>query len=399
MSQLKINLNEILVKLSPELKKLKDLKARTKFYHLELICTSRLSVSRACIEIGVSEDYFRKWAKRLLKIAKLSSLVEQSRKPKKSPKKTRKNVIKMIRTVRIANPFMGPERIHQRINEVFPTKRTPCISTVARTLKREGLISKSYRKQLTKKHLKRYRQAFCGYLQMDFKYVPQKISGKQYYQLSMIDHHSDWRFIRIYNNKGFEALEDFLRDLEIEVPFEIIQIQTDNDACFTDKFTAEKRFEGPTGMHFLDEWCEERRIEHKLIPIGEKEINGKVENSHKQDDREFFSQNIFLDFDDIRTKSRAYEEVWNIRRKTKARGWLTPMMAIERAYAKALMILMITGKINQKHGQQVTDNGISYLKVPKGKSKVRKKKNKTRKLNDIERYINYCEGIARLKKA
>jgi transposase InsO family protein len=391
MSQLKVKLREVLVKLSPELKKIKDLKARTKFYHLEYICSSKLSVGRACGELGVSEDYFRKWTKRLLKSSKLSDLSELSRKPRRSPKKTRKNVVKMITTIRSAKPFLGPERIHQRINEVFPNKKTPCISTVARTLKREGLISKNYRKKLTKKHLKRYRRPFCGYLQMDFKYVPQKIRGRQYYQLSAIDHHSDWRCIRIYDNKGFEALEDFLRDLETEVPFEIMKIQTDNDACFTDKFTSEKRFLGPTGYHLLDEWCAERDIEHKLIPVGEKELNGKVENSHKQDDREFFSQNFFLDFDDIKRKSLLHESWWNERRKTKARGWLTPTQAIKRAYIKALALLTLTGKIKEN------GEGRSHLKVPK-KDRVVKSKNRTRKLSAIERYLNYCEGMARFKK-
>lgn len=392
MSQLKVKLREVIVKLSPEVKKIKDLKARTKFYQLEYVCFSKLSVSRSCIELGISEDYFRKWAKRLLESSKLEDLSELSRRPRRSPKKTRKNVIKMITTIRAAQPFMGPERIHQRITEVFPTRKTCSISTVARTLKREGLISKTYRKKLTKKHLKRYRRPFCGYLQMDFKYVPQKIRGKQYYQLSAIDHHSDWRCIRIYDNKGFEALEDFLRDLEHEVPFEIMQVQTDNDACFTDKFTAEKRFAGPTGLHLLDEWCNARDVEHKLIPVGEKELNGKVENSHKQDDREFFSQNFFLDFDDIRVKSKNYEKRWNERRKTKARGWLTPVQAIERAYIKAFVFLRVTGRIKKD------SEFMTHLKAPKKQNNV-KRKNRTRKLNAIERYINYCDGMARLKKS
>lgn len=82
MSQLKIKLNKVLIKLSPELEKLKYLKARTKFYHLELISAPRLTILRVCIEIGVSEDYFRKWTKRLLKTLKLSSLSERSRKLK-----------------------------------------------------------------------------------------------------------------------------------------------------------------------------------------------------------------------------------------------------------------------------------------------------------------------------
>ena len=81
-----------------------------------------------------------------------------------------------------------------------------------------------------------------------------------------------------------------MTELENAAPFIILQIQTDNATEFTDKYSSHNKGLKPTEAHEVDLWCSERGIEHKLIPIGEKELNGKVENTHKWDDREFFSQ-------------------------------------------------------------------------------------------------------------
>ena len=397
MSHLKTKIKPILCKLSPKLRSLKDLKARQKFHQIEYIAFSQLSVKKACLEIGVSEDFFRKWSKRLIKKPHLDSLIEKSRRPLKSPFKTKKKVTELIVKIRNSKPYWGPENIHQRILEVFPKKKNPSISTIARTLKRQNLISKTYRKQLTKKHIKRYRQPFPGFMQMDFKYVPQKIRGKQFYQLSAIDHHSDWRFIRSYDNKGFEALEDFLRDLETEVPFIITEIQTDNDVCFTDKFTSLKSFEGPTGFHLLDEWCAERGIRHKLIPVGEKELNGKVENTHKQDDREFFSQSEFLSYKDLQEKTILNQKRWNERRKTKARKWKTPNEAVGMGLVRALAFLMFNKRLNAKRGLQITSEGMTYLEVLRDVKRV-KVENRTRKISEKDRIKNTLKGLAYFDK-
>src|SRR5690606_24177164 len=135
-----------------------------------------------------------------------------------------------------------------------------------------------------------------GYLQMDFKYVPYLIDGKQYYQLSCIDHHSSWRLIRNYKYKNIDSVKLFLEELEQICPFPIIEVQTDNDTAFTDKFSSKI---GVTGEHYLDIWCRERGINHRLIPVAVKELNGKVENTHKQDDREFFAMNVFTSYESV----------------------------------------------------------------------------------------------------
>ena len=316
MSQLRKQLKELLPGLREEAKQLRDRDARKRLEDLQFIAFSERSLSHACGWRGVSEDYFRKWARKLLNLKSLMALLSGSRKPKESPRELALATQTKVVSLRKARPYLGAERIKSVLN------MRVSVSAIYNVLKRKNLISPVRQKRLTKRHLKRYRRTFPGYLQMDFKYVPYLILGKQYYQLSCVDHHSSWRLIRIYPHKDLAAVMDFLKLLYQNCPFGISEIQTDNDASFTDKYTGGDGGQ-PTGLHSMDTWCVECGIRHKLIPIGEKEINGKVENTHKQDDREFYSQSTALTYESLCQAALVHEYQWNTERRTKALQWKT----------------------------------------------------------------------------
>jgi transposase InsO family protein len=377
MSQLKKQLLELLPELSRSAKSLKTKEAKRRWNYLRYIARSRSTVKTACIKLGVSEEWFRKWAHRLLKAKTIWVLAGQSRAPHRSPKKTKALWEKRILMARKGRPFEGCERIAYLIYEIYNKKISP--GAVHKVLLRNGLVSKKKQKKLTKKHLKRYRQALPGYLQMDFKYVPYKITGRQFYQLSCVDHHSSWRFIRIYENKSTSAVESFLLDLERECPFPIIEIQTDNDLAFTLRFWKLRMGFEPTFKHVMAKWCEDNEVRHKLIPVGVKELNGKVENTHKQDDREFFSQINPQNLSHLQVLSAVYEERWNGRRKTKALGWKTPKEALWEAHIRVLVWFERLG----------LPGPISVLKIPKKKFKKMKRKSVN------HRYLEWMEKDAR----
>lgn len=157
------------------------------------------------------------------------------------------------------------------------------------------------------------------------------------YQFNAVDHCTTWRVSRIYRHLNHYSLMTFLKVLEYRCPFPIIQIQTDNEMEFTDKFRGNVQ---PTGNHPLDQWCEARGIEHKLIPVGQKELNGKVENTHKQDDREFYAKYDFKNFQSLERTMRGYCSRWNELRATKALGWRAPEQAIEWACVRALVMFI-----------------------------------------------------------
>jgi len=341
MSAIKYQLREVLSSLSAEANKIRDPEIKKRLYLLKAVSESKKDIKKTCESRGVSTDAFYEWSKRLLITKSLVALKSLSKAPKKFWNKTPERIEKRVVKIRKAEPFKGPETISFDLKRDYNMKCPP--STVAAILERRGLIKKEYRDRLTKKHMKRYRRPWPGHLQMDFKYTPFLIEEKQYYQLSCVDHHSSWRFIRACENRTIETVLGFLDALENEAPFPIVQIQTDNALEFTDKYhNSVSRGIKPTEAHEVDQWCKRRGIEHKLIPIGEKEINGKVENTHRFDDRELFSQNLHIQsFDELDMATLTYNERWNNQRATKTLGWQTPNEVINQSYVRAYVFLKV----------------------------------------------------------
>ena len=377
MSLLRKQLKLILPRLSSEANRLRDTEARSRWMKIKQITISPKSLTQACAFYGWSMDAYNKWGTRLRKEPRLEKLHSKSRKPYRSPSRTKPRKEKKVIQIRRTDPSLGPERISHELGHVYDIEVPP--STVYAILRREKLISQKLAEKLTKKHLKRYRRPLPGYLQMDFKYVPYKINGEQLYQLSCVDHHSSWRYIRIYGEKSNLSVISFLKELIEVCPFPIIEIQTDNDTAFTDKFSSGC---GVSGEHVFDRWCAKYKIIHRLIPVGVKELNGKVENTHKQDDREFYAKGPYKSFENIRLNADGYNQRWNTIRRTKALGWLSPEETIHAAYVKAVAYLLYI--YPQK-------NEIAEEKPRPQKIKTRKK------LSSVEKYLQFLEWDSKNK--
>ena len=390
MSQKKLKLKEhlrlMIPRLAAEANQLKDPEARSRWMKIRKIALSPKTIALCCSNEGVSVDYFNKWGKRLVKGKRLKSLLSRSKKPYRSPNKTKPRVEKTVLKIRRVEPYLGPERISDTAEKIYNLNISA--STVFAILKRAKVVGRKIASRLTKRHLKRYRRSLPGYLQMDFKYVPYLIENKQYYQLSCIDHHSSWRLIRNYKNKNIICVMKFMKELEELCPFPIMEIQTDNDKAFTDKFDSHGL--GVTGQHALDKWCALRDIVHRLIPVGVKELNGKVENTHKQDDREFFAMNDFKSFESIELNTRGYNERWNSQRSTKALDWRTPNEVLAEACVRVMALALFIHNGKNTALYKLDENGNAYLPIPKPE-KPAKIKNKTRKLSVVDKYLQYLE--------
>lgn len=389
MSALKYQLRIILPQLSKEANANQDKEIKRHLYLIKAVCSSSKSVKRICESRGVSPDQFYLWGMRLLKFKTLESLRSKSRRPKRSPNQTAKRVERRILGLRRAEPSHGPERISFDLKRLFKIICPP--TTVYQVLKRLKLISKAYRDKLTKKHHKRYRRPLPGHLQMDVKYVPYRINGRQFYEFNAVDHCTTWRLIRAYRNITHENIVAFLSELEVECPFPIFEVQTDNGGEFTDKYQGGRL--RPSGLHPLDIWCADRGIVHRLIPIGQKELNGKVENTHKQDDREFYAGTEDKTFEQLEHRMRGYNDRWNNLRFTKGLGWRTPNQCVENGYVRAVAYLMAMA---EKYPQQikplhaVSSMGNIYLPIPKAQPQPRKTKSR-RKLTFVDRYLQWHE--------
>jgi transposase InsO family protein len=393
MSALKYQLKDLLPSLSDEANKISDREVKQRFYLIRAVCESKKDVKKSCEMKGFSTDFFNKWGNRLLEAKSLEGLKTRSKAPKSFWNLTQKRVVKRVIKYKKRYPYRGPETISFYLKKLFNIVCHP--STIYDILKRHNLISRKYRKERTKAHIKRYRRPWPGYLQMDIKYVPYKIQGQQYYQFSAIDHHSSWRIIRIYSNRTLKTVLGFLDNLYEAVPFEIIQIQTDNATEFTDKFSSQGGLR-PTEWHGFDQWCLRRGIEHKLIPVGEKEINGKVENSHKWDDEEFYSQQQYNSLTDLDMASKDYNLYWNQERYTRRLGWRTPDQVVELAYLRAFVFLKISEE--KYRPPKVSQKPINYKKVLTDSGYILMPENQTQKPDWLDRYLGWMAWEEKNKK-
>lgn len=397
MPSLKLQLREILPDLSKQANTISDLEIKRRFYLIKAVVNSPKSVSKICDERGVSSDFFYKWGTILAKAKDLLFLKSQSRKPKHCPHQTPRRIEKRIKALRLAEPAEGPERISYHLKNIYNVVCSP--SAVYACLWRLGLITKEYKKKLTKTHLKRYRRPLPGWLQMDIKYVPYLVSGKRYYEFNCVDHCSTWRCMRVYEEKSYGCLLNFLKEIKENCPFPIVEIQTDNGKEFTDKYRVGS--DGfPTGDHPLDLWCKARDIRHKLIPIGQKELNGKVENTHKHDDREFYAKYEFRDFTTLEKYMRSWNQRWNEQRATKALRWRTPnevILAAAIAWVAQLIFFQSRLPKGAPEFVKIDEQGNIYLPVPETQKFPEPEKIKEK--NYVDRYLAWMDGEAKKLKS
>jgi len=157
-------------------------------------------------------------------------------------------------------------------------------STICHVLRRRKK-RKFTRTVRLKTHRKRYELFIPGQrMQMDVKYVPHPVGGVRAYTYVIIDECTRWRFAKAFDQIGEGTTVEFLEEMSKICPFPIHTIQTDNGREFTYRLNPIAKHV----KHAMDLWCEKKGIHHHLIPPGVKELNGKVERSHRIDDHYFY---------------------------------------------------------------------------------------------------------------
>ena len=194
---------------------------------------------------------------------------------------------------------------------------------IERFLRKHGLIKKVRRKKKNK-HTRKVKIANPGeFTQIDVKYVTTALkSGARAYVYSFVDHASKWRFKRAYEMFGNLQTKAFMEELLLSVPFPIQKIQSDNGGEFTNRFNSHPDDPKP---HLLDEICQTHGIRHKLIPPGEKELQGLVERNHRQDEDELYHRltKRIETIAGLNTELDRYCSWANGRRRRKALTWKT----------------------------------------------------------------------------
>lgn len=226
-----------------------------------------------------------------------------------------------------SNPKETPIRIKERIIELRKKKKQ-CSLKLMWDLADEGIdihyqtIQKIIRSEgLTRKY--RTRKIKCNYVRMplkkgelveiDVKYVPDRIERQRYYQFTAIDCATRWRCLRAYGNADNTSATLFLKELISVACFEIKAVKTDNGSCFTNRYTGYNKSTDPLNprLHPFDILCSDLGMPHYLIDPGKPQQNAFVERSHREDQEKFYEQIKLKSFGELKYKLRLWNMEYN----------------------------------------------------------------------------------------
>jgi hypothetical protein len=107
-------------------------------------------------------------------------------------------------------------------------------------------------------------------VEIDIKYVPERIERQRYYQFTAIDCASRWRYLQAYDDASSFSAMQFLKELAEVADFKIQAVKTDNGSCFTNRYTGYNKSTDPLNprLHPFDILCRELGIPHYLIDPG-----------------------------------------------------------------------------------------------------------------------------------
>ena len=246
----------------------------------------KYGVSRASRKYNKSRSYIYFWKQRWDGSA--ASLACRSRRPHSHPNQHTEDELKLILNMRRRNPALGMIELWRRLRQRGYTRRP---ESVFRVMRRQRLFPA--KKQKKKEKVKPYEQMTHPgeRVQVDVKVVSQKCIANpelRLFQYTAIDEFTRLRFLAAYPEQSTCSSADFLRKLSVWYARRGIKVecvQTDNGFEFTNRFSNSKR-DLPT---LFEKTAAELGIRHKLIHPYTPRHNGKVERSHREDQKRFCS--------------------------------------------------------------------------------------------------------------
>ena len=250
----------------------------------------KYGVSRASRKYNRSRSYIYFWKARW--DGTVESLVSQSRRPHCHPNQHTAEELKLIRDMRRRNPNLGMVELWHRLRLCGYTRRPERLFRVMRKL---GLFPPAKKNPPYKP--KPYQQmTYPGQrVQVDVKVVPRRcITAPELrlFQYTAMDEFTRLRFLAAYPEQFTYSSADFLKRLVgwyARRGIRVECVQTDNGFEFTNRFSNSKR-DLPT---LFEQTALLLGIRHKLIRPYTPRHNGKVERSHREDQKRFYSCRSF----------------------------------------------------------------------------------------------------------
>ena len=282
---------------------------------------SKFGVSRASRKYNKSRSYIYFWLARW--DGSVESLACQSRKPHHHPNEHTEAELKLIRDMRRRNPQLGMVELWHRLRKRGYTR---CPESLFRVMRKMGMFSAAEKKQSYTPKPYEQMQYPGQRVQVDVKVVPRKCIADpelRLFQDTAIEEFTRLRFLAAYPEQSTYSSADFLQRLYkwyARHGIRVECVQTDNGFEFTNRFSNTRR-------HLLTRFeatAARLGIRHKLIRPYTPRHNGKVERSHREDQKRFYSCHSFYSLEDFNKQLKIHNRRSN-NIPMRPLKWLSPL--------------------------------------------------------------------------
>ena len=263
----------------------------------------KYGVSRASRKYNRSRSYIYFWKARY--DGTPESLACRSKRPHSNPKQHTDAELKLIQNMRRRNPDLGMTELWHRLRERGYER---CPESLFRVMRRLGMFPQTKAKKKYKPKPYEPMSHPGERVQIDVKVVPRRCIADpelHLFQYTAIDEYSRMRFLGAYEEQSTYSSADFLRkavDWFRRRGVAVECVQTDNGFEFTNRFSPSKK-NLPT---LFEATAQRLGIHHKLIRPYTPRHNGKVERSHREDQKHLYNSHSFYSLDDFANQLAAH---------------------------------------------------------------------------------------------
>lgn len=294
----------------------------------------KYGVSRAARKYNISRSVIYFWLRRYDDT--LASLEDKSKRPHHHPNEHTPEEIALILRYRNRNPDIGLSDLWVKIKEKGYSR---CIESLYRVLKRMNKLPCAAKPK--SKHSPRPYEKMTHpgeRVQIDVKVVPKYCykrlheDGERLFQYTAIDEYSRERYLFGYPEQSTYSSADFLKKTYAYFKRKGVVIecvQTDNGFEFTNRFSNSQK----DLLTLFEQTAAELGIRHKLIKPYTPRHNGKVERSHREDQRRFYYTHSFHSLADFCVQLAAHRNKSN-NRPMRPLKYLSPKQYLEKYFSE-----------------------------------------------------------------
>ena len=255
-------------------KALTQLARRLQFVKLAL--KAQQSMSRLCRSFGISRKCGYKWKRRFEEQGR-RGLLDQSRRPGRSPQRTSEKWLQRIRRMRRRHRSWGSRKLRARLVRESPGQRVPAVRTIGGWLKKMKLSRRVRRGSRRGPQMSLGKLTVAGRSNqvwtVDFKGWFRTRDGRRVEPLTVRDMHSRYLLsIRLLTDQRWEPVRRIFLQLFGRYGYPGV-IRVDNGGPFGSK--------GPAGLSRLSAWWTALGISLEFIAPGHPEQNGGHEQMHR----------------------------------------------------------------------------------------------------------------------